>query len=454
MGRGEVNKILLVDDDPDLLRLLTMRLCAAGYEVVAAESGQKALAQLAAARPHLVITDLRMESMDGLALFDAIRKVNMALPVIMLTAHGSIPEAVLATKKGVFSFLTKPFNGKELLAEVEKALRIAGSWEDSAAEDDSDWRAEIRTRSPVMEDLLGMVRLAAQTDASVLIRGESGTGKELLARAIHRASQRRSRRFVAVNCGAIPEGLLESELFGHSRGAFTGALQTHDGLFQAAQGGTLLLDEIGDMPGSLQVKLLRVLEERQVRPVGSTKPVDVDVRIISATHRDLEAEIRRGAFREDLYYRLNVIALEIPALDVRREDIPLLAAQFLTGAAERNGKRLTGFAPEAIDALLTASWPGNVRQLRNVVEQAAALATTPIVSERLIRTALRKTGEEILSFDQARRQFEQDYLVRLLQMAEGNVSHAARLAQRNRTDFYKLLRRHQIDPSQFKTAEG
>ncbi|MBI5016756.1 MAG: sigma 54-interacting transcriptional regulator [Deltaproteobacteria bacterium] len=444
-------RILIVDDDPDLLRLLTMRLSAAGYAVVIAGTGEAALTQMAAARPDLVITDLRMEGMDGLALFDAIRVANASVPVIMLTAHGSIPDAVTATQRGIFSFLTKPFQGKELLSEVEKALRLsAPNGGRKLSGNEEVWRREIVTRSPLMEDLLAKARLAAQSDASVLILGDSGTGKELLARAIHRASPRESKPFQALNCGAIPEQLLESELFGHSKGSFTGAIQDHEGLFQAAQGGTVLLDEIGDMPPSLQVKLLRVLQEKQVRPVGSTRPVDIDVRIVSATHRDLEMEIGRGSFREDLYYRLNVIALRIPSLEERREDIPLLANHFLSRLSERNRKKITGLAPDALEILLTASWPGNVRHLLNVVEQAVALSTTPIVSAALVSNALQKNAEEVLSFDQARRRFEQQYLVKLLQMSEGNVTHAARLAGRNRTDFYKLLSRHKIDPALFK----
>jgi two-component system response regulator GlrR len=446
-------RILVVDDDPDLLRLLTMRLGAASYDVVAAGNGEEALAQLTAVRPDLVITDLRMEGMDGLALFDAIRETNAGIPVIMLTAHGSIPDAVTATKRGVFSFLTKPFQGKELLSEVQKALRLAGiGGEHPAPGQDAAWRRDIVTRSPLMEDLLARARLAAQSDASVLILGDSGTGKELLARAIHRASPRDGKPFQALNCGAIPEQLLESELFGHSKGSFTGAIHDHEGLFQAAQGGTVLLDEIGDMPSTLQVKLLRVLQERQVRSVGSTRPVDIDVRIVSATHRNLEEEIARGTFREDLYYRLNVIALRIPSLEERREDIPLLANHFLGRVSERNRKKITGLAPDAMEVLLTASWPGNVRQLLNVVEQAVALSTTSIVSATLVSNALRKNSEEVLSFDQARRRFEQQYLVKLLHMAEGNVTLAARLAGRNRTDFYKLLGRHKIDPSLFKSG--
>src|SRR5499427_9039156 len=411
--------ILLVDDDPALLRLLSIRLTAAGYDVMTADNGAQALAQLAVHYPHLVITDLQMDGMDGMALFDTMHRSHPTLPVIILTAHGTIPEAVAATQRGVFGFLTKPFDGKDLL----------------------------------MQDALRQVRLVAESDASVLIYGESGTGKELIAQAIHKSSRRRAHAFVPVNCGAIPETLLESELFGYAKGAFTGATQDHAGLFQAAHQGTLFLDEIGDMPLSLQVKLLRVLQEKQVRPVGTTKSVSIDVRIISATHRSLEAEMQKGNFREDLYYRLKVVALQLPNLAAHREDIPLLAAHFLERCAANSQKHVTGFAPEALEVLIQAPWPGNVRQLLNVVEQAVILSTTPIIPASLVQQALSNTPGTLPPLDDAKHLFEQEYLVRLLKITHGNVSQAARLAGRNRTEFYRLLERHHLDPVQFRAAE-
>jgi two-component system response regulator GlrR len=303
--------VLLVDDDKDLLQLIAMRLSAAGYAVTAVESGEAALAALAVSRPQVVVTDLRMQGMDGMALFDAIHRDSPSLPVVILTAHGTIPEAVTATRRGVFSFLTKPFEPKVLLDTVADAMRLSSPPVSGELE---SWRAEIITRSPAMEDLLSQARRVAASDASVCLYGASGTGKELLARAIHRASPRAQAPFVAVNCGAIPEELLESELFGHKKGSFTGAVSDHRGLFQAAQGGTLFLDEIGDMPLPLQVKLLRALEERKIRPVGSNENLAVDVRVVAATHRKLEERIASGEFREDLYYRLNVVKLYIPTL--------------------------------------------------------------------------------------------------------------------------------------------
>jgi two-component system, NtrC family, response regulator GlrR len=442
--------LLLVDDDADLLKLLSMRLTAAGYRVTAVESAEAALTQIALARPALVVSDVRLPGRDGLALLDEIRARHPALPVILLTAHGTIPDAVEATARGVFSYLTKPFDGKELLDKVAQALALAGPEVVGGVTGDESWRAAIVSNSNRMAELLAEARMVARSDASVLILGESGTGKELLAAAIHRASPRRAKPFVAVNCGAIPEALLESELFGHVKGSFTGAVANHTGLCVTANGGTLFLDEIGDMPPALQVKLLRVLQERSVRPVGATQPVPVDLRVLSATHRDLDAAMAQGQFRGDLYYRLNVVSLRLPTLGERREDIPLLVNHFVAQLAEKYGKKLNGFAPEAMKALTTASWPGNVRQLHNVVEQVCALTTTPLIPLTLVQRALRVPSVEVLSLAQARERFERDYLVGLLKLTDGNVADAARLAERNRTEFYRLLQKHGLTPDAFR----
>ncbi len=437
-------RILLVDDDADLRRLLTLRLEAAGYSVIAVDCAEKAISTLLVERPQVVVTDMRMPGMDGAALFDAIQRDYPTLPVIILTAHGAIPEAVAATQRGVFSYLTKPYEAAVLLGEVARALKLSSNTRAHEA-----WRAAIITANASMETLLAQARLLAEGDASVLVRGPSGAGKELLAKAIHLASRRRDKPFLAVNCGAIPEPLLESELFGHVKGAFTGAVRDHRGLFQEAEGGTVFLDEIGDMPLPLQVKLLRVVEVRQVRPVGSARSFPIDVRIVSATHRPLEEEISSGRFREDLYYRLNVATLALPPLADRRDDIPLLAQHFLQKLGERYGKTLGGFAPEALELLVAAPWPGNIRQLYNVIEQAVALSIAPIIPPSLIQNALRDE-HRLDSLEEARNRFERDYLVRTLRIAGGNVSHAARLAKRNRTEFYKLLQKHHLEPGQFK----
>lgn len=443
-------RLLVVDDDADMLRLLSMRLQSAGYRVSTAGSAEAALAQLDVERPQLVLSDVRLPGRDGLALFDEVRRRHPSLPVILLTAHGTIPDAVEATARGVFTYLTKPYDSKELLDKIAQALAL-GAPAPLPAHEDEGWRADIISRSSRMADLLAEAHLIARSDASVLLRGDSGTGKEMLARAIHRASARAARPFIAVNCGAIPEALLESELFGHVKGAFTDAVSNHKGLFQAADGGTLLLDEIGDMPPALQVKLLRVLQERAVRPVGSSQSHPVDVRIVSATHRDLEAALAAGQFREDLYYRLNVVTLTLPTLAERREDIPLLANHFLHKLAAKYGRRLSGFAPEALKALIAAPWPGNVRQLFNVVEQVCALATTPLVPLGLVQRALRAPSVQVLTYAEAKQRFEREYLVGLLKLTDGNVADAARLADRNRTEFYRLLQKHELTPGHFQS---
>ena len=443
--------ILLVDDDPDILKLVSMRLAAAGYAVQAVDSGHAALAALASARPQLVITDLKMDGMDGMALFDAIRHRAPTLPVIILTAHGTIPEAVSATKRGVFGFLPKPFDSQALLDQVAQAIRLSAGTHAAGTAAAEAWRDGIVAASAAMQDLLSRARLVSQSDASVFIHGASGTGKELIARAVHRASARADGPFVAVNCAAIPEALMESELFGHKKGAFSGAVYDHKGLLQSADGGTLLLDEIGDMPLPLQAKLLRVLQERQVRPVGATQTIDVDIRVISATHRSLEQRIAERQFREDLYYRLNVVALSIPALAQRPEDIVPLALHFLQQVAARYRKNVNGFAPEALEQLVAAPWPGNVRQLQNVVEQTVALCTDGVIPASLVQSALNQACSGLTPLDQAKRAFECDYLVRILKITQGNVAQAAKLAQRNRTEFYKLLERHGLDPGKFKS---
>ena len=439
-------KILLVDDDPGLLRLLSIRLRAEQYEVEAVESAEKALSVLNRFRPGLVVTDLRMDKMDGIGLLKELQSRSPGLRVLIMTAHGTIPDAVLATQSGAFGFLTKPIDKDELMSTVDRALKVSGS-----VDVDEDWSREIITRNQNVKEILAQSKMVAATDARVLITGASGTGKELLAKAIHKASPRHNKPFVAINCSAMAENLLESELFGHEKGAFTGATRSHQGLFQSAEGGTLLLDEIGDMPMRLQVKLLRVLQESQVRPVGSTAVVHIDVRVISATHRDLLSMMRENQFREDLYYRLNVVHINIPMLDERREDIPLLVSHFLIQIAREADQERKVYAPEAVELLVTAEWPGNIRQLYNIVRQNVALSRSPVISGELVQTSLGEHAGKLASFSEARDEFTRNYLSQILQITMGNVSQAARLAKRNRTDFYKLLSRHDLNPDTFKT---
>ncbi|WP_204364122.1 two-component system response regulator GlrR [Klebsiella pneumoniae] len=437
-------RLLLVDDDPGLLKLLGMRLVSEGYSVVTAESGPEALRVLGREKVDLVISDLRMDEMDGLQLFSEIQKGHPGMPVIILTAHGSIPDAVAATQQGVFSFLTKPVDKDALYKAIDEAL------EQRSPATDEAWRQAIVTRSPLMLRLLEQAGMVAQSDVSVLINGQSGTGKEIVAQAIHNASPRHDKPFVAINCGALPEQLLESELFGHARGAFTGAVSNREGLFQAAEGGTLFLDEIGDMPVALQVKLLRVLQERKVRPLGSNRDIEINVRIISATHRDLPKAMARGEFREDLFYRLNVVNLKIPPLSERTEDIPLLANHLLRQSADRHKPFVRAFSSDAMKRLMAAKWPGNVRQLVNVIEQCVALTSSPVIGDALVEQAVEGENTALPTFVEARNQFELNYLRKLLQITKGNVTHAARMAGRNRTEFYKLLSRHELDANDFK----
>ena len=439
-------RILVVDDDPGLLRLLTIRLRAENYEVEAMESAAAALAACTRFRPDLVITDLRMDHMDGIGLLKELHSRWPGLRVIILTAHGTIPDAVHATQSGAFGFLTKPVEKLDLLSHVQKALKVSGF-----AHVDEDWRANIITRNQLMEDRLAQANMVAGTDARVLLTGESGTGKELLAHAIHDASPRRNKPFLSINCSAMAENLLESELFGHEAGAFSGATRPQRGVFEAAEGGTLMLDEVGDMPMRLQIKLLRVLQENQIRPVGGDGTVPINVRIISASHRDLHQLMIAGEFREDLYYRLNVVHIEVPSLGRRREDIPLLVAHFLEQIAKETGQRRI-YAPEAVELLATAEWPGNVRQLYNIVRQNVALSHGAIITAELVQQSLGGSPTRLPSFDEARDEFTRSYLSQILQITGGNVSQAARLAKRNRTDFYKLLSRHQLLPEDFKKA--
>lgn len=443
-------RILVVDDDLDHLQLIELWLQRDGYSVVTAMNGIQALSKLEQFEPDLIITDLFMDQMDGMKLITEVHKINPVVPIIMMSGSAAIKHACQATHLGVADFLEKPITRNLLYETVKKTIDLFRSKSFSSVD---TFAPSVIYRSKVMTELLRRAKLVADGDSSVFIAGNTGTGKELIAEAIHQGSRRKEQPFIAINCSALPEQLLESELFGHVKGAFTGAHSNYPGLFQSANNGTLFLDEIGDMPTSIQVKLLRVLQEFKVRPVGSPQSIPVDVRIISATHQDLEQMVTDGHFREDLYYRLNVVPLNIPPLSERREDIPLLINHFLNRLSQRQHNEVKKFAPESMELLLSSSWPGNVRQLQNVIEQCYVLSSDSNITPMLVSEALRRQNEEMPSLDTAKQAFEQRYLASLLRITNGNITNTAKLAGRNRTELYRLLSKHGLEPEKFRESE-
>ena len=387
-------RILVVDDEPAQLELVGGFLRKRGFDVALAPDGREALQRFRREPFNLVLTDQKMPGLSGLELIEAVRAQNTETPVIVMTAYGTIETAVAAIKAGAADYLTKPLNLDELLHRVEQVRerqRLVGENRELRQALGERHRVEgIIGESGRMQDVLSLVRRVAASDATVLVRGESGTGKELIAKAIHHASRRAAAPLVRVNCAALPETLLESELFGHEKGAFTGAVASRKGRFELADGGSLFLDEIGDLPLHLQVKLLRVLQEREFERVGSSRPIPADVRVLAATHRDLEALVRAGAFRDDLYYRINVVTIALPPLRERREDIPRLIDHFLAGFAAKNGKAIQGLTREARDALLRYDYPGNVRELENLIERAVVLTRDDVIGLADLPLSLRE----------------------------------------------------------------
>ncbi len=449
------NRILVVDDDRNLVELMRMRLETAGYDVVTAYDEEEALRKVPEQVVDLSIVDLQLVRKDGLSLMEELHLLNPHMPVIILTAHGSIENAVEAMKRGAFSYLTKPFESRELLLQIEKAIensrlsteieRLKGLIEERYAP------TNVVTKSEKMRLVLEAVSRISKTESTVLLLGESGTGKDLIARLIHLAGSRRDKPFVAVNCAALPEGLLESSLFGHEKGSFSGAFRSAKGLFVQADRGTIFLDEIGDMPLSTQAKVLRVLQERCFYPVGSEKLTEVDVRVVAATNKDLEEQVKRGLFREDLYYRVHVIPVYLPPLRERKEDIPALVDHFLEEFAKQTAKEIKGLTPQAMQKLMFYDWPGNVRELKNVIEYAVAMGDKDRITEDLILSTKGVVVEERLQpLKEARDAFEKTYLTYLLESTGGNVSEAARLAGKYRADLYVLLKKHHLNPDDFK----
>ena len=463
--------ILVVDDDQNLIELIGLKLQSEGYEVTSASNGVDALQAARQNLFDLCVLDLRLHDQDGISLMRELHRINPDMRVIILTGYGSVESAVQAMQEGAYSYLTKPFNTQELLLQISRALenrrlnteiqRLRGLLEQAY-----DF-PNVIAKSAKMRTVLDTVSRIADTESTIYLQGESGTGKEVIAKAIHLASSRRDKPFVAVNCAALPEPLLESELFGHEKGAFTGADKSTRGLLSQANNGTFFLDEVGDMPLSIQAKLLRMLQDRQFYPVGSEKPVLVNVRIIVATNKDLEQEVAKGNFRLDLFYRLHVIPIHLPPLRERKEDIPLLADRFLKQIAQQMHKDLKGITPEAMQKLMLYEWPGNVRELENTLEYAIAMTRHDMLTEDtiLIKGAAGNARPEVLnsfingtkisvkSYKTAKYEFEKEYLLHLLKLCGGKASEAAKLAGKSRTDFYELLRKHEIKIDEFKRTE-
>jgi len=450
----EQERILVVDDDEGLLHLLRMRLSALGFSVTPCTGGRDALTAARQETFDIAITDLRLRAEDGLALAEELMQIQPGLPVIILTAHGSIPNAVEAMQRGAFGYLTKPFDDKELKATLDKALiqlRMTREIQRLKSLVKELYGLEnVIARSPAMQRLFQQVAQIADSDATILLTGETGTGKEVLTRVLHANSRRSKGPFVALNCAAISETLFESELFGHIRGAFTNAVAAKRGLFQSAHGGTLFLDEIAEMSLPMQVKLLRAVQEREVREVGAEYATKVDVRIITATNKDLAESVKAGTFRHDLYYRVSVVPLALPPLRERKDDIPLLAQHFLKQSAKRSNKDVRGFTPAAMHRLMVYPWPGNVRELENAVEKAVVMSRQDMVLPELLPTAGATSDIGLKPLTEAKEDFERTYLRNVLQMTGGNISRAAQFAGRYRADFYKMLKKYGLHPSMLK----
>lgn len=449
------DKILIVDDDKNMLEVLNLRLEAEGYKVTAINGVQGALKHVKGALFDLALIDLELAGNEnGIDLMEKLHLSAPEMPVIILTAYGTINTAVDAMKRGAYSYLTKPFNRRELLLQINNGLEKSSLSREvrrlKALVGERYGFENIIGKSKIMQDIMEQVTRAAETDSNVCIYGESGTGKELIAKSLHLLSSRKDGPFVAVNCAAIPEGLHEGELFGYVKGAFTGAIRTRKGFFAQAHGGTIFLDEISEMPESMQVKLLRVLQERCFYPLGGEKSIEVNVRILTASNKNLEDEIENGSFRKDLFYRIHVIPVNLPPLRERKEDIPLLVDHFLNKLSEKMKKGTKEISLPAMQKLLAYSWPGNVRELENTIEYAMAMSAQEVIGEDLILQARDLEVEELRPFKEAKGLFEKNYISNILSLSGGNVSMAAKMAGKYRADFYSLMKKHDLNPAAFK----
>jgi len=447
-------KILVVDDDRNILHVVQMRLVSGGYHVTTTSTAEEAL-KLAEQEPFdMILIDLKLDGDDGIQLMEDVHRINPEIPVIILTAYGTINSAVNAMKKGAYSYLTKPFDGHELLVQIDNCLaqrslskeveRLRNLVKEKYGFDN------IIGKSKKMKKVFEQVTLAAATDSNVYIEGKSGTGKELIAKTLHVASARKNGPFVALNCAAIPENLMESELFGYEKGAFTGAHISKKGLFAEACSGTFFLDELSEMPPSMQVKMLRALEEKEFYSVGGRQTIKVDARIIAASNKNLEQEIKKGNFREDLFYRIHVIPIKLPTLSERKEDIPILSRHFLQKFSIEMGKKIEGFSTGAMQKLISYHWPGNIRELENTIEYAVAMSKRNIITENFILQTQNVNTEVLESFKSAKENFEKNYLIQLFQLTRGNVSQAAKLAGKYRADVYELIKKYNIKMTDFR----
>jgi two-component system response regulator GlrR len=450
-----MDKILVIDDDQSILQMIKLRMESESFQVSTAMDYENAIAKVKADAFDLALVDLKLNRHSGIELMEKFHQIDPDLPIIILTGQGSIESAVEAMRKGACNYLTKPFDFPELLMQIRDCLekselsRYVRRQQQSFKE--TYGFKDFIAKSEPMQKVMAQVNQAAATDSIVYINGESGTGKELIARKLHLQSLRKKGSFVAINCAAIPENLLESELFGYEKGAFTGAAKRKTGLFAEAHGGTFFLDEISELPLSMQAKLLRLLEDKKIVPLGSTaKEVTIDARILAASNKDLAQEVKKGNFREDLFYRIHVISILIPPLRERKEDIPPLANNFLIKFSKELDKGIKRFSDEALQKLMHHHWPGNVRELENAVEAAVIMADHDIITEDMILPTKPSRETKLKSLKVAKKDFEKNYLQQLLEITRGNVSQAARLAGKYRADFYELLKKYNLKPADFR----
>ena len=447
-------KILVLDDEKNLLKVIKMRLEANGYEVAAALQAEAAVEIAKKEEIDLALVDLKLVGKNGIEVMGELHQISPEMPIIILTAYGTIKSAVDAMKRGAYSYVTKPFDYRDLLLQIKNGLEKSRLSKEvlrlrTMIEGKYGFKNVIG-KSEKMKKVLVQVKQAAESESSVYIEGETGTGKGLLAKALHLASSRKNGPFIVINCATIPENLLESELFGYEKGAFTGATRSKKGLFLQAHKGTLFLDEISEMPLFMQVKLLQALEEREFYPLGGEKPVKVDTRLIAASNRKMKERVKKGDFREDLFYRIYVIPIKVPPLRERKGDIPLLAEHCLQKITKDNKKEIKGLSPSALQKLMLYSWPGNVRELENTIECAVAMTTQDVITEDLILPAQTGEGDRLRPLKEAKQGFEKNYVVQILELTRGNISRAAKLAGKYRADFYDLLKKYDLNPEDFR----